>query len=190
MSSDPIQTRTIDDLLKFPVLTNSTYSQSLLTQQKISEVKGENQPIMRDNSLRRFSDACTMIRDFKPGQQNALDYAFSILNKVSQGGFTKWSIVYDISSRQIHFITSENRDRYSLSFSDFIMDCSFPSMALAMDRNEKGSDSKTFKELSFEANKKLVETSIKESSSIIQVADEEVQATINFYNKVFCPLLR
>jgi hypothetical protein len=40
-----------------------------------------------------------MVQKFTAVNEPPVDYAFSILKKVSQGAFTKWSIVYDISNR-------------------------------------------------------------------------------------------
>ena len=172
-----------DDLV-FPVLTNTVYSRSV---NQTKDVVNENRKInIPDNSLERFAQACSMISHFNSSGQNALDYSFSILNKVSQGQYTKWSIVYDITARQIHFITSENKSRRTVAFADFSFDCSTPSATMDINNEASGLVGKKFKNLDYNGNKKLVETSVKQSSSLIQITESAVRETIEFYYRTSC----
>jgi choloylglycine hydrolase len=50
---------------------------------------------------------------------NNTDYAFNILDKVRQPDFTKWSIVYDITNREIHFTTNKNAKHKTVQFKFF-----------------------------------------------------------------------
>ena len=138
-----------------------------------------------DNSIQRFAQACSMVSSFKTAGNgvNALDHSFSILNKVAQGDYTKWSIVYDITEKKIHFITNKNKSRRTASFNDFDFNCSTASRAI--DMNETGLDN-LFKNLSYEINKKLVETSVLESRPNIDIPAAVVKETVAFYNKTSC----
>src|SRR5689334_8938780 len=102
--------------LPYPVLANSTYAASL---------DARNRKRNNDNSLQRFNIACKMVKAFEeqPANVPMVDYAFTVLDAVSQGDFTKWSIVYDIDNLQIHFKTASLPKRKSLSFSAFAFDC-------------------------------------------------------------------
>jgi penicillin V acylase-like amidase (Ntn superfamily) len=171
--------------LKFPVLANSVYAASI--EKTESLVKGKKNISLPDNSLERFAKACSMIQSFEAKEGiNALDYSFAILNNVAQGNYTKWSIVYDITDRKIHFITNVNKTRRTISFADLNFDCSSPSLAIDMNNYGSGDLSKGLKNLSFEDNKNLVETSVKESSSIISITDAQVKETVDFFNKISC----
>ncbi len=80
-----------------PVLANSTYAESLQRYSRASEVAA-------DGSIRNFATAAAMVMGTKAeSSDTALGHAFSILSSVSQGLFTKWSIVYDIRNMDIHF---------------------------------------------------------------------------------------
>ena len=174
--------------LDFAVLTNSVYSESV---SQTKEIIQENRAInLADNSLRRFAQTCSMIQQFKSSGQQALDYSFSILNKVSQGGYTKWSIVYDITARQIHFITSENKNRRTVAFNDFSFDCTAPSLTIDMNDQGSGQIAKNFKNLSFDLNKNLVEVSVKQSSSLINIPAAAVLETVSFYRKTSCTTVK
>jgi penicillin V acylase-like amidase (Ntn superfamily) len=173
-----------DKALEFPVLTNSTYAESLVKTGSV--LKANKNVSMSDNSLQRFADACSMIRNFKSTGENALDYSFSILDKVSQGQYTRWSIVYDITNRKIHFITSENKDRREVAFADFKFDCSTASQAIDMNREGQGAIGKYFSKLGFDENKKLIETSAKLSSSHVRISAAEVSEAAEFFRKPVC----
>ncbi len=80
-----------------PVLANSTYSESL-------ERYGRPSDVAADGSIRNFASAAAMVRENNAETPDAaVAYAFSILSAVSQGLFTKWSIVYDLRKMEIHF---------------------------------------------------------------------------------------
>ncbi len=51
-----------------------------------------------------------MIQQYKQAKTTTplVDYSFYILDKVAQGSFTKWSIVYDITNKKIYFRTSDS----------------------------------------------------------------------------------
>jgi choloylglycine hydrolase len=170
--------------LSVPVLTNSTYAESV---QKTSAAVRSNKPAsFSDNSIQRFAQACAMINTFNGKQKNAVDYSFSILDKVSQGNYTRWSIVYDISGKKIHFITDKNKSRRSVAFADFNFSCSGPPMAVDMNLADTGNLSKEFKKLSFEANKNLVETSAKQSMPRIEISESAIKETTELYHKISC----
>jgi penicillin V acylase-like amidase (Ntn superfamily) len=171
--------------LSFPVLTNSIYSQSVQRTEKA--VKNAENLNFQDNSIQRFAQACSMISSFKTsGAASALDYSFSILHKVAQGDYTKWSIVYDLTEKKIHFITSKNKNRRTVSFSAFDLACPAPSLAADMNEMNAGNLTASFKKLSYEVNRSLVETSVQESRSILNIPSSAVDETAAFYNKVNC----
>ena len=168
----------------FPVLTNSAYSESVLqTGDVIKEKEAIN---FTDNSIQRFAQACSMISNYRSAGQNALNYAFSILQNVSQGQYTKWSIVYDLTERQIHFISNQNRNLRTVAFDDFDFHCSSSALATGINDEGSGNIAKSFKKLDFDNNKNLIETSVQQSSPIIRIPGPAVRETIDFFNKLSC----
>ena len=82
--------------LPFEALANSTYKESV-------ECINNNGDTRSDRSLYNFTTAAKMISKIdSTSQTKPIDYAFSILNSVSQGPGTKWSIVYDITDMKFY----------------------------------------------------------------------------------------
>ncbi|MCW3074255.1 MAG: hypothetical protein JWP69_1324 [Flaviaesturariibacter sp.] len=166
--------------LPAPVLTNTAYGEA------IGRIKRGNGSSYGDNSLDRFATACRMVEGFQqaPANENPVDYSFSILDKVAQGDFTKWRIVYDITNREVHFITKGDRKRLSLK--DFNFDCNNTSLYFDLGNPEGGQISRLFAPLSFEQNKTLLQRSAKESISHVKISEAAINRAAGYYRQVAC----
>jgi choloylglycine hydrolase len=67
-------------------------------------------------SPERFVRAATLIKNIQESQKDLISVAFRILDEVKQND-TQWSIVYDITERQIHFRTKRLPEIKSLRLS-------------------------------------------------------------------------
>lgn len=171
--------------LAFPVLTNTIYKDA------VQQYKSQKDSKQLDNSVERFATACNMIQQYQSGNngQDPVHYAFSILDKVSQKGYTKWSIVYDITNRQVYWITDEQPQRKQLSFSAIDFSCkgiSAPSLDLKSPHT--GMVSKYLTPLSFEQNKSVITASARESRSQIDIQPASITRAAEFYKQVACKL--
>lgn len=95
------------DELPQKLITNNTCAQSL---EFLSKRKGfgGTEPIRKGShdSLDRFAVAADRLRSYQPeSRAEAIQYAFDTLAAVRQGDATKWSIVYDLKSLEIHYKT-------------------------------------------------------------------------------------
>lgn len=169
-----------DGDLPMPVLTNDTYDRSVKS--------NANGTANGNNSLERFSTACKMIQEYKakPGEKSLVDQSFDILNKVSQGDYTKWSIVYDISDKKIYFKTEKFQQVKSVSFSSFNFSCNTASKVLDMNRAEQGNMSTYFANYSSGTNNLILEKTIKQSSPPIEVSQEEKLAIKSYPDTIHC----
>lgn len=169
-----------DKELPFAVLTNNTYKQSVAAKQ--------NGTIEGNNSLERFSEACTMVKQYKSiaAGKSVIDHSFDILNKVAQGNFTKWSIVYDISNKKIYFKTEQAKEVKNLAFSAVDFSCSASPKAMDMNKPGAGDISGRLTPFSAEINRKTVEKALKQSERQIQVSQEEKEATIVYPASISC----
>ena len=164
------------------VLTNSTYKESL------SYVKSNSPGISNDgSSLGRFATACSMIQqyDFKT-HGSVIDYSFSILNKVAQGSFTKWSIVYDISDRKIYFKTNTRQVVKSVSFGSFDFQCTQKPMMLELNTPEVGDVGMKFLPFSSGLNLQNVKKSFAESMDRISVPPSYSEKIVDYQQKITC----
>lgn len=167
--------------LSYPVLTNTVYGDA------VKQVK-EKKTSGLDNSVERFSTACNMINQYQAAgnNQDPVDYGFTILNKIAQPGYTKWSIVYDITNLQVYCITDQQPQRKQLALRDIDFSCTGTTPVLHLGSAQKGNVSKLFTPLSFEQNKALIARSARESSSQINIPQASIDKAAGYYRAVHC----
>jgi len=166
--------------LPMPVLTNDTYTRSIS-----SLSAGTTQG---DNSMARFATACNMIQQYKSETSGTspVDESFEILGKVAQGSYTKWSIVYDISNKQVWFRTEKYKQLRSISFSSFDFSCTVSSKLINMNGREEGDISKLFTDFSDAKNKLIFEQTLKQSSPQIVLTRAQKEATLAYPATILC----
>jgi choloylglycine hydrolase len=164
--------------LTLPVLTNSIYEESARLYKNAAVKDKGGSFAYGNNSLERFGQACTMVQQFKTGKINkpVTDYAFDILSEVSQGSFTKWSIVYDISNKTIRFKTHRFGEIKSIAMSSFDLNCIAVSKAWDMNQAGTGDISKKMTDFTTEMNRKLIETAVRETAPRIEISDKSKAA--------------
>ncbi len=169
--------------LPFPVLTNNTYDES------IQKIKGTNNTKrFQDNSIERFAKACSMVEKFRLENINTpvVDYAFSILDQVSQNDWTKWSIVYDITNRKISFKSHDFVTIKTISFSSFDFSCSSISKMYNINQNTTGQVSTLFKNFSIDESKPILEAAIEESKSQVAINETAKEGILNYTKDIIC----
>lgn len=168
--------------LPFPVLTNSTYDQSIKAANSANIAAGNTRFSFQDNSLQRFATACSMVQQYSANKidKPVVDYSFDILNKVSNGDYTKWSIVYDIKNLKVYFKTYGYNDVKSIAYQSLDFSCSAGSKVINMNQAMKGDINSLFKPFSEEANRTVVEKSVVESKGQVPI-DEATREFILAY---------
>jgi choloylglycine hydrolase len=169
--------------LPFAVLTNSTYEAS------IAQTKGSaNNRAFADNSIDRFAKACNMVQQYELQDINTpvVDYAFNVLNKVSQNDWTKWSIVYDITHKKISFKSHSYGEIKTIGFSSFDFSCGSSPKMFNINQPGKGDVSNSFKNFSIAESRPLVEAAISESKAEVNISDETTQAILNYTKEIKC----
>lgn len=152
--------------LSLPVLTNSVYDESVKAY--------KNSTSYNNNSLERFNEACQMIKQLNTSNTNkpVTDHAFDILNEVAQGNYTKWSIVYDITNKTIHFKTNRFKQIKTVSFSSFDFTCSSNVKVWDMNQAGSGKVEALFENFTTDINKRIVETASKESEDNVYISPQ------------------
>ena len=171
--------------LVFPVLTNTPYKEALENTGGMMQMKKASE--LRDNSLARFAKACEMVQGVKTiAGAPTVDYAFTVLDQVSQGDYTKWSIVYDISNRAIHFSTNTFNTRRSVSMNKLDFSCSIPAMAFSMQKQAEGDISEAFSPLTARLNRQLIHKSASESKSRVDISQASIDKAVAVAGMVKC----
>jgi penicillin V acylase-like amidase (Ntn superfamily) len=138
--------------LPVKVLANAYYAGDLrgLTAQKKSERPGQSS---------RFVRAARMLEKYDGGEE-PVEYAFDVLDAVSQGDFTKWQVVYDIRNRRIHFRSSRKHKTKLIELSHFNFERAKDALMLDVNTGKKGSVSSQFQTYTQALNDKLIKTSL------------------------------
>ncbi|HEX7903734.1 MAG TPA: linear amide C-N hydrolase [Chitinophagaceae bacterium] len=172
--------------LPMPVLTNSIYAESVKTFNKT--VASGTTSAYGNNSLERFEEACNMVKQFKATNNNkpATDYAFDILSNVSQGSFTKWSIVYDLTNKKILFKTERFKDIKTVSFSAFDFNCTATAKTWDINQKGLGDVSRKFENFTMVGNQRLVETAFRESKSQINIPEKIKESVWQYPHQTSC----
>jgi penicillin V acylase-like amidase (Ntn superfamily) len=174
--------------LPFPVLTNDMYASSLKQTKAAIKSTGGNSHSFTNNSIDRFAKACNMVTQFlqAPVSTTAIDYSFNILDKVAQGSHTKWSIVYDVKNKKIHFKTLGYSQVKNVEFAYFNFNCSATSKAWNMNQSIEGDIADQFQDFSIEMNSKVVNKSFDESSTEFIVGEEGRKQTWQYPGGIYC----
>jgi choloylglycine hydrolase len=163
--------------LSYPVLTNTIYKDAVQQMKRSSS---------NDNSVERFATACRMVEQFQSStaKEDAVDYAFSMLDEIAQGDFTKWRIAYDITNRKVYFTTGKKRKQIALK--DFDFSCNPQSLYFDINSGKEGNVSAQFSALSFEKNEQVLKQSVKESQGYVTITEQSLSGAIAYFNQVPC----
>lgn len=173
--------------LRFPVLTNNSYQESLKHVQSISSIE-ENNRTYNKSSLGRFARTCSMLQAYQHNKSELtpVEYSFKILNEVAQGDFTKWSIVYNLTESRIYFATSTNHHIRSIDFASFNFSCKAIPLAFNMHHDGKGEISKEFTPFSSDSNLKTIRKSFTESRERISIPEAYTDKIVAYQGQIRC----
>jgi choloylglycine hydrolase len=141
-----------------------------------------------DNSLQRFVKACRMLNKLNAEDVKVplTSYAFSILENVSQGSFTKWSIVYDINQKEILFKTADNRSSRKIRFNGFNFNCARLSKMYDMELPGAGDITDVFINPDKNIKRRSLEKAIKESRDYVQISETAKERVLIYEAGIKC----
>ena len=178
--------------LPLAVLANTAYATSskLVMDAELSYDEGKltESQSYSDNSVRRFANACAMVREYQQENINKpiVDYSFDILEKVNQPEFTKWSIVYDINNKTIFFKTASYSDIKSIAFADVDLSCGAKAVSFDMNQSASGSVGKQLVPLTSELNLAVMSRAVTESKSQVPFNDEYIKTMVEYSSEIDC----
>ena len=159
--------------LPIKALANSVYSEC------VSEWK---EGILKDGSgsKSRVARVEEKLSNFDPsGTTSPVTYAFGILDSVSSPPYTRWSIVFDLQNRIIHFKSYDNRKERRIDLKKVDYRCETPAMMLDVHAGLEGDVTGAFKEIdqhySLDHFIRFLE------ASEIEMPEEQVKALFNAF---------
>jgi choloylglycine hydrolase len=145
------------DSMPAPVLTNDTYENSRSYLAAHRGFGGDRPVPSSSRSLDRFVRAAAAVSEFETeAGDNPVDYGFGVLNSVSQGAHTQWSIVYELAGRRVWYRTQGNRDIRMIDMTRLDFSCDSPVLVLDIDAGEAGDVTGSLERYTYETNRALV----------------------------------
>ena len=172
--------------LPYAVLANDSYAYALQTTKPLLEKKV---PVYTgNNSLDRFAKACGMVKQFNETNINmpVTDFAFSILDKVAQPGYTKWSIIYDISNKKVHFKTAGFSSIKNFTFDAFDFACNKPPQIFNMNQEITGDINTRFIPADKKIQQQVLRQAIKEGISQVNISKKDEEALLGYEKGISC----
>ena len=155
------------DSLPIKALANRVYSEC------VSELKAGN-PKNINRSKIRMAQIDKKLLAFNPnGKLPAAAYAFEILEEVSSPPYTRWSLVFDIQNRIIHFKTYANRNDRWIDVKKIDYGCDTAAMMMDVHADLRGDITDAFKEIDPEYSLNHFIRFLKESD--IEMPEEQVR---------------
>lgn len=177
-----VLTITSGDSIVVNTLTNSTYADSL-TFLRRHEGFGGSSPVGTSNSsLDRFVRASSLALQTPTESMPAS--AFAILDSVSQGSYSQWNLVYELSSGQVYFRTYSSAGIKSVALSDFDLGCESPTMLLDINHAATGDVADAFTPYNSEQNRNLLNVSMAPIAS--QIPPGTVDRVVSYPEQVVC----
>lgn len=158
-------------------LTNNTADESVRYRSTFEGFGGSDPlPAGETHSLDRFVLASAGIRDFR-NQTTTADYAMSVLQSVSNPGFSKWNIVYDQGSGQIHFRTDSQRMIKNFDFTGFNPSCKTAIQVLDINSSLAGDVTQKFSVYTKAFNDQMIEANDFLTQNLIDMAEKYPTST-------------
>jgi penicillin V acylase-like amidase (Ntn superfamily) len=159
--------------LAVAALTNSTYAASEKSRQ---EAKARRlTPPPGPGSLARFQRAAERTDAFDAGQGDPVAYAFETLDRVAQGPYTQWSIVYEIDRLRVHFRTRDHRPVRTLRLADLDFACGRPVRVLPLDAQVEGDVARRLVPYTRRLNYDLLRAATSKTPFLASTPDTELQ---------------
>ncbi len=103
-----------------PALFNTPYDRELELLRYFKGFGGFYEPDMDDPEIPRFVKTAVMIRDYDP-TEDAIEYAFRMLDNLKVYDVPEWSVIFDVSRKDVYFKTRINPaiKKFSMKNLDF-----------------------------------------------------------------------
>ena len=162
------------DRLPHPLITNDTYENSAayLAQH---QGFGGSRPIRKGShrSLDRFAAAAERLKAWRAdsAESSPIQYAFETLAAVAQGTSTRWRIVYDLNTLEIHYKTERCGATRTICLADIDFSPQTPVRMLSINTRHTGVLNPHFVDYDADVNRWLIYYSARRTDLLAQLPD-------------------
>lgn len=149
-----------------PVLENETY--------KASVESYENKEACR------FTTAADMVKEYKGS--NGVEYSFEILKEVALSA--EWSVVYDITKKQIHFRTNSVEDIRIVDLNNFDFGCASNNLSFDMSKTSFGDISNKFIKLNEGTNTDFLKKAM--MANVVLLENDQYAQLVDYFKECKC----
>lgn len=166
--------------LPLPVLTNSTYNESLDYLNLTLGYGGDPVTPEGPGSLARYARAANGAHSVRAGAGDQLvNETFAILSDVAQPDSTQWSIVYELQKGRVNFRTAGNNEVRTVDLSELDLDCTADPLALDLMTAGAGDVTAKLAPYSVELNRATIDAGF--GAQRIATPPEEIVAGLAAY---------
>lgn len=154
--------------LPVPVLTNDTYAQSLdYLKQYAGHGGPKDLPHGSWGSLDRFVCATDRVMNYPAtAGQDMIQYAFDTLTSVRQGDSTKWTIVYDLKTMELHYRTVSCNEIRTIRVAECDFDPHTPVKVISINTPHAGLLNPYFFDYDTDLNRWMINYSVKNTPEL------------------------
>jgi choloylglycine hydrolase len=149
--------------LPIRALANSTYADSVAA---FDKAKGNGVVPVSVSSIDRFVRAAMLAGQ---GTADPIARGFEILASVAQPSFTRWSVVYDLTAREVHFRTEGNRAIRRLALAGLNFSCAAPVAMFDVTSGGPGDVGGALVDYTMAANRALIESAFTKTPFLREV---------------------
>jgi choloylglycine hydrolase len=174
------------DDLPVTALTNSSYASSCATADAMRRDGGASWPPRGAGSHARFARLMHATGSAGAAGTTPVDEAFGILEDVSQGSMTKWSIVYDQTARTVTYRSRRASERKRLAFADLDFDCASPVRVFDVNANAAGDIAPLLIDYTTELNRGLIQESFEQTSFLAGAPEAAIDGLAHYPEELVC----
>ncbi len=168
------------DAFNYPFLTNNPYEKSVKMINRCKEFGGKSSTPQGKESISRFIQLGVALKNYPLKKLNPIDYSFNMLDNVSLGDYTKWSIVYDLENLLVYYKTASSKHTKIIDMNKFNLNCTNDTKSIRIINNKKGNISNFFEKSTVEHNKKMVLNSFKNTSFLRDMNPQYIKEIYNY----------
>jgi penicillin V acylase-like amidase (Ntn superfamily) len=173
--------------LPVPALANDSYADSSAYAAPFLKNSDCEKIPAGNKSLNRFARAaCFLKNSNRVGSPKSADAAFQILEQIAQQGYTKWSIVYNLTERMVTFRSADAKSKKEVQLSALNFSCSKPAQILDINTMKSGEVNDAFADYTLQANRSIVESSL--LKGFANMPREVIEALSNYPNSGVCKI--
>lgn len=174
------------DSLTVKALANHTYDESRAFLRMHQGFGGVLPILTGTSSPSRFIRAAKMLQEYDgQSQGTALEFAFSILDSVSQPS-TQWRIIYDLDKMRVYFRTRSNPDTRYADLAHFNFSCAAPVRVLNLAAKGSGNMIHWFNTYSSRVNRELIRQALKSTPFTKDIPESSMQQRSHYPETLRC----